>query len=136
MKPVLAIHGGAGVTRGLADRARAGLERALDAGYEILKKKGSSLDAVTAVVVALEDDPHFNAGRGAVYNAARRHELDASIMDGATLKAGGVTCVSRVKNPVLAARAVMEHSRHVLLAGRSAEVFAKSHGIALVPQSY
>ncbi|HVP28469.1 MAG TPA: isoaspartyl peptidase/L-asparaginase [Myxococcota bacterium] len=137
MKPVIAIHGGAGVIR-QADftRHRAGLSRALEAGWAILERGGSSLDAVTAAVVVLEDDPHFNAGRGAVYDADEKHELDASIMDGATLRAGGVTVVSRIRNPILAARAVMEHSPHVLLAGRGAERFARRHGVALAPASY
>jgi isoaspartyl peptidase/L-asparaginase-like protein (Ntn-hydrolase superfamily) len=117
-------------------RYRQGLQRALESGYEILKGGGASLDAVTAAVVALEDDPLFNAGRGAVYNAAGRHELDASIMEGATLRAGAVAAVSRIRNPVLAARAVMEKSRHVLLAGKGAEDFAKQCGLALAPASY
>ena len=105
----------------------AGLERALSAGYGTLQSGGTSLDAVTAAVVALEDDPLFNAGRGAVYNAAGKHELDASIMEGATLRAGAVAAVSRIRNPVLAARAIMEKTPHVLLAGRSAEEFARHH---------
>lgn len=139
-KIAIAVHGGAGVMRRIpASRQalyRAGLERALDSGHEILEKGGSSLDAVTAAVVALEDDPLFNAGRGAVYNAAGRHELDASIMDGVTLRAGAVAAVSRIRNPVLAARAVMEKSAHVLLAGKGAEKFAGLHGLALVSPRY
>jgi beta-aspartyl-peptidase (threonine type) len=139
-RPVIAIHGGAGVMRGITPARqalyRAGLERALDSGYEILEKGGSSLDAVTAAVVALEDDPLFNAGRGAVYNAAGRHELDASVMEGATLRAGAVAVVSRIRNPVLAARAVMEKSPHVLLVGRGAEEFSKHHGLSLARESY
>ncbi len=86
--------------------------------------------------MVLEDDPLFNAGRGAVYNEAGEHELDASIMDGATLRAGAVAAVRRIRNPVLAARAVMEKSPHVLLAGQGAEAFARKHGIALVRQAY
>jgi len=112
------------------------LESALDAGHRILAGDGASLDAVTAAVVALEDDPLFNAGRGAVYNAAGKHELDASIMDGATLRAGAVAAVSRIRSPLLAARAVMEKSPHVLLAGKGAEQFARKHGLVLVSQSY
>ena len=132
----LAIHGGAGVVRGTQSaRDRKGLERALEAGYEVLKS-GSALDAVSAAVVELEDNPLFNAGRGSVYNADRKHELDAAIMDGATLRAGAVAGVSRIKNPVLAARAVMEKSRHVLLIGRGAERFALGNKLQLVPQSY
>jgi L-asparaginase / beta-aspartyl-peptidase len=136
----IAIHGGAGVMgRMPAGRQAvylAGLNRALDAGHEILEQGGSSLDAVTAAVVAMEDDPLFNAGRGAVYNAARKHELDASIMDGATLRAGAVAAVSRIRNPVLAARAVMEKSPHVLLAGKGAERFAQKHRLDLVSSRY
>ena len=114
----------------------ASMEKTLDRGYQILKEGGTSLDAVSAAVAALEDDPLFNAGRGAVYTAARTHELDASIMDGASLRAGAVAAVRRVRNPVLAARAVMEKSSHVLLAGGGAEAFAKKHGVALVRPSY
>jgi beta-aspartyl-peptidase (threonine type) len=137
----IAIHGGAGamprrkMTPAAAACYKAGLARALDAGYEILRK-GTSLDAVCAAVVQLEDLPLFNAGRGACYNTDEKHELDASVMDGATLRAGAVAAVSRIKNPVLAARAVMEKSRHVLLAGRGAERFAHAHGLQLVPESY
>jgi L-asparaginase / beta-aspartyl-peptidase len=112
------------------------LESALDAGHQILASGGSSLDAVTAAVVALEDDPLFNAGRGAVYNAAGKHELDASIMDGATLRAGAVAAVSRIRNPVRAARAVMEKGPHVLLVGRGAEQFARKQGLQLASGKY
>jgi beta-aspartyl-peptidase (threonine type) len=136
----LAIHGGAGVMKAMSCARQSlyvgALLRALDAGESILKKGGTSIDAVTAAVVALEDDPLFNAGRGAVYNEAGEHELDASIMDGATLRAGAVAAVRRIRNPVLAARAVMEKSPHVLLAGRGAEAFAQKHGIALARQAY
>jgi isoaspartyl peptidase/L-asparaginase-like protein (Ntn-hydrolase superfamily) len=117
-------------------RYRQGLERALDAGYEVLARGGASVDAVSASVVALEDDPLFNAGRGAVYNAAGKHELDASIMDGGTLRAGAVAAVSRIRNPVLAARAVMEKSPHVLLVGKGADQFARQHGLPLVRNTY
>ena len=137
---VLVIHGGAGVMRGLTKARQqlylAGLERALEAGYAILAKDGASLDAVTAAVVALEDDPLFNAGRGAVYNADGKHELDASIMDGSTLRAGAVAAVRRIRNPVLAARAVMEKSAHVLLAGDGAARFARKQGILLTTAKY
>jgi beta-aspartyl-peptidase (threonine type) len=127
MSPVIAIHGGAGVLR--ADkpgvRHRVVLKQALDAGYEMLKKEQSSLDAVAAAVVVLEDSPLFNAGRGSSFNTDGEIEMDASIMDGATLRAGAVAAVRRIRNPVLAARAVMEKSRHVLLAGSGAERFAR-----------
>jgi isoaspartyl peptidase/L-asparaginase-like protein (Ntn-hydrolase superfamily) len=115
---------------------KAALGQALEAGHTILQGGGTALDAVTAAVVAMEDSPLFNAGRGAVYNADGRHELDAAVMDGRTLRAGAVACVERIRNPVLAARAVMEHSRHVLLAGRGAERFAGKQGLRMANQKY
>ena len=124
------------MTPAASARYKAGLAQALDAGHEVLKGGGKSLDAVCAAVVALEDLPLFNAGRGACYNTDEKHELDASVMDGATLRAGAVAAVSRIRNPVLAARAVMEKSRHVLLVGRGAERFARQHGLTLVDDSY
>jgi len=138
----LAIHGGAGamprqkMTPAASRRYKAGLSRALDAGHAVLAKHGSAMDAVCAAVVELEDSPLFNAGRGACFNTDEKHELDASVMDGTTLRAGAVAAVSRIRNPVLAARAVMEKSRHVLLVGRGAERFAKRQRIQLVPESY
>lgn len=142
MVPVIALHGGAGTIRKAdmtAQRAalyKEGLERALEAGSAVLHEGATALDAVTAAVVAMEDSPLFNAGRGAVYNAEGRHELDAAVMDGRTLRAGAVACVERIRNPVLAARAVMEHSRHVLLAGKGAERFAGKQGLKMVNQKY
>lgn len=138
----IAVHGGAGaVTRtSLApdrERAmRAALAEALEAGQRILARGGTSLDAVAAAVRVLEDSPHFNAGRGAVFTSDGANELDASIMDGATLRAGAVAGVTTVKNPVDAARAVMDRSRHVLLAGPGADRFAKEQGLAIVDPSY
>ena len=133
----LALHGGAGViARSDTSRQHPVLRRALDAGYEILKARGSAMDAVCTAVVILEDSPLFNAGRGAVYNAEARHELDASVMEGKTLRAGAVAAVTRIRNPVLAARAVMERTPHVLLAGPAADRFAKKAGLTLVPNSY
>ncbi len=138
----LVIHGGAGTmsrTELSAEREqaiRADLERALRAGHAILAKGGTSLDAVTKAVVILEDSPYFNAAKGAVFNAEGKNELDASIMDGATRKAGAVAGLHRVKNPILLARAVMEQSKHVMLIGDGAEVFAKSVGIELVDPKY
>jgi L-asparaginase / beta-aspartyl-peptidase len=138
----LAIHGGAGtLPRAQMQpqreaRYRTGLERALRAGYDVLHTGGSSIDAVTAAVVVLEDDPLFNAGRGAVLNEAGAHELDASIMDGATLRAGAVAAARRIRNPVLAARAVMEKSPHVMLAGAGADAFARKKGLELVTPDY
>jgi beta-aspartyl-peptidase (threonine type) len=112
------------------------LRSALHAGYTVLQVGGSALDAVTATVVALEDCPLFNAGRGAVLNADGEHEMDASVMDGATLAAGGVACVQRIRNPVLAARAVMERSPHVMMIGDGAEQFARQQGLQMVEESY
>ncbi|MFN2645885.1 MAG: isoaspartyl peptidase/L-asparaginase family protein [Burkholderiales bacterium] len=138
----LAVHGGAGtmprreMSTSAAARYRRGLERALEAGHAVLNEGGAALDAVCAAVVELEDDPLFNAGRGACYNTDEQHELDASVMEGATRRAGAVAAVSRIRNPVLAARAVMEQSGHLLLVGRGAERFARSQGVKLAPRSY
>lgn len=126
----LVIHGGAGVIErerldADAERAiRADLDAALDAGQDLLSRGGSALDAVEAAVRALEDSPRFNAGHGSVYDAGGRHELDASVMEGHTRRAGAVAGVSTIRNPVSLARAVMEHSPHVLLVGAGAEAFA------------
>ncbi len=117
-------------------RYRAGLEAARDAGYAVLERGGTSLDAVTAAVRTLEDDPLFNAGKGAVLNRLGVAELDSSIMDGKTLRAGAVAGVQHVKNPVELARAVMEKSPHVMIAGAGAEDFALEQGLTLVPNSY
>jgi len=138
----IAIHGGAGVISRAsmtpdAERAyRADLEHALDAGYAVLDGGGASLDAVVAAVKILEDSPLFNAGKGAVFNHQGINELDASIMDGATAKAGAVAGVRHVKNPIELARLVMERSPHVMLAGEGAEEFALEQGMPLVPGSY
>ena len=138
----LVIHGGAG-TMSRAELSeereaaiRADLERALRAGHAVLAKGGTSLDAVTSAVVILEDSPYFNAGKGAVFNHDGVNELDASIMDGSTRKAGAIAGVHRVKNPILLARAVMEKSAHVMMTGDGAEAFAKGVGIELVDPSY
>jgi L-asparaginase / beta-aspartyl-peptidase len=138
----LVIHGGAGtierskMTPEKEREYRSGLERALTAGYEILKRGGSSLDATEAAVRVLEDDPHFNAGRGSVFTSAGTNEMDASIMDGKTLKAGAVGDVKHIKNPIGLARLVMEKSPHVMLDCAGAEAFAKANGIELVDQKY
>ncbi len=138
----LAIHGGAGTLpraemSGDMERLyRAGLDRALGAGFAVLESGGTALDAVTRAVVLLEDDPLFNAGHGAVFTLDGQIELDASIMDGATLKAGAVCGVTHIKNPVELARAVMEHSDYVLLSGGGAEEFALTRGFQFVPRSY
>ncbi|HEX8955156.1 MAG TPA: isoaspartyl peptidase/L-asparaginase [Burkholderiaceae bacterium] len=138
----LAIHGGAGTLRAADQTAeteaayRNGLAHALRAGQEILQSDGSALDAVCAAVRVLEDDPLFNAGRGAVFTHEGSIELDAAVMDGASGRAGAVAGVGRIRNPVLAARAAMEHTRHVLLIGAGAERFAAEHGIEMVSPEY
>src|ERR1700726_2901545 len=138
----IAIHGGAGVidpakmTPERAASYRAGLAASLDAGYAILERGGSSLDAVTAAVRTLEDDPQFNAGRGAVLNHEGDAELDAAIMDGHGPRAGAVAAVRHVKNPIDLARLVMDKSPHVLLVADGAEDFALEQGVVLAPRSY
>ncbi|HZG42248.1 MAG TPA: isoaspartyl peptidase/L-asparaginase [Longimicrobium sp.] len=139
--PVLVIHGGAGATRaGMseADEAavRQALEAALHKGHAALAEGAPALDAVVAAITVLEDDPHFNAGRGAVFTHEGTNELDASLMDGASLRAGAVAGVTRVRNPITLARAVMEHSPHVMLMGPGAEAFAGEHGLELVDPSW
>jgi L-asparaginase / beta-aspartyl-peptidase len=140
-EPLLVIHGGAGVikrdiSRDREREVRATLERALKAGYKVLDEGGASLDAVGAAISLMEDSGTFNAGKGAVFNHDGKNELDASIMDGATLRAGSVANVHTVKNPILLARAVMEKSPHVMLVGEGAEIFAKSIGMQPMPASY
>ena len=131
-KTALVIHGGAGyVARASLSAedeaaARTDLERALEAGHSILAAGGTALDAVQAAVVVLEESPRFNAGKGAVFNAQGGHELDASIMEGHTRRAGAVAGVTTVRSPITLARTVMEHSPHVMLAGEGAEAFADS----------
>ncbi len=138
----LAIHGGAGVilreSLSAEDEAkyRAGLAEARDAGYAVLERGGSALEAVVAVITRLEDNPLFNAGKGAVFNADGVCELDASIMDGRTQAAGAIAGVHHIKNPITLARAVMEKSEHVLLSGEGAERFAKTQGFEFVPNEY
>jgi L-asparaginase / beta-aspartyl-peptidase len=138
----IVIHGGAGTLpraemSGDSERKyRAGLTEAIDAGYAVMQDGGTSLDAVTRAVMLLEDNPLFNAGRGSVFTLDGRNEMDASIMEGRTLKAGAVCGLTRIRNPVELARTVMERSEHVMLAGAGAEEFAASQGISFVPQSY
>jgi beta-aspartyl-peptidase (threonine type) len=139
--PILVIHGGAGVvakdvTAEREKAVRSALQRALESGYAQLKAGKPALDAVTAAITILEDDPLFNAGKGAVFNHDGKNELDAAIMDGSALRAGSVANVHRVKNPILLARAVMEKSPHVMLVGDGAEEFAQSAGIELVALKY
>ncbi|TAA36353.1 peptidase T [Pseudoxanthomonas winnipegensis] len=139
--PMLVIHGGAGVERkGMtpADEAeaRAAMTAALQAGHALLTQGKPAPEAVAAAITVLEDSPQFNAGKGAVFTHDGRNELDAAIMDGASGKAGAIAGVHRVKNPILLAKAVMDHSQHVMMVGDGAEVFAREQGIALVDPSY
>ena len=141
-KFALAIHGGCGVmakldlseTEWIA--ARRDLGRALEAGYAVLERGGRAIDAVQAAVVVMEDSPHFNAGHGAALNENGIHELDASIMDGETLAAGAVCAARHIRNPVIAARAVLEQGDAVLLAGPAADRFAEANGLAVEEQAY
>ena len=136
------IHGGAGtilksqMTPELEKEYRAKLTEALMKGHSILNNNGSSLDAIEAAIRILEDSPLFNAGKGAVFTSAGTNELDASIMDGKTLKAGAVASLKHIKNPISLARLVMEKSPHVMMVGDGAEAFAKQQGIEMVPQEY
>lgn len=138
----IAIHGGAGtIPRETMTPEReadyhAALREALQAGNAILEQGGTALDAVTAAVRVMEDNPLFNAGRGAVFTADERNELDAAIMDGATLNAGAVAAVTRIRHPVDLARAVMERSPHVLLIGAGAEAFAAEQGFEFVDPAW
>jgi len=138
----LVVHGGAGtiernkITPEKEQEYRAGIENALRTGREILQRGGSSLDAVEATVRVLEDDPHFNAGKGSVFTSAGTNEMDAAIMDGKTLGAGAVAGIEHVRNPIVLARAVMEKSKHLMMIGRGAEEFAKRNRIELVDAKY
>lgn len=138
----IAIHGGAGtLARNHMDaereaEIRATLAAAARAGYAVLADGGRSLDAVQVAIRLLEDSPHFNAGKGAVFNADGHNELDASIMDGATLNAGAVAAVRRIRNPIDLAQRVMTHSQHVMLIGEGAETFAVEQGFELVDPEY
>ena len=131
--PVIAIHGGAGTLNRsrISPQQEAAYHDALAAilraGARVLAEGGTALDAVSLAVDLLEDSPLFNAGHGAVFTSDETHELDAAIMDGASLRAGAVACVSRIKRPLRAARLVMEHGEHVLMAGQGAEAFAPAH---------
>ena len=138
--PVIVVHGGAGWSQGASDEKqhaiKSGLKEALDTGFSILQSGGSSLDAVEAAIVILEDNPVFNAGRGSVYTAEEKQEMDASIMSGHDQDAGAVASVSRVKNPIKLARYIMEHTEHVMMAGSGAEKVAEQGGLELVDPSY
>ena len=138
----IAIHGGAGtilrenLTPEVEAEYRAKLSESLKTGYEILANGGTSLDAVVAAIKIMEDSPLFNAGKGAVFTHNGLNELDASIMDGNTLKAGAVGAVRNVKNPIELARTVMDKTKHVMLIGEGARLLAEEHGITLVPDEY
>ena len=138
----LVIHGGAGtITRSkltveLEQAYTQVLEQSLTAGYAVLAAGGSSIDAVIAAIVVMEDSPLFNAGKGAVFSNAGRNELDASIMDGSTRMAGAVAAVTTIRNPIRAAHAVMTKSAHVMLIGQGADAFAAEKGLEIVDPSY
>lgn len=131
----LMIHGGAGAIRN-PERFEPSLHRIVAAGADLLERGGSARDAVSLCVTLLEDDPLYNAGFGSVLNADGVAECDAAIMDGRDLSAGAVAGVGRIKNPILAARAVMEKSRHVFLIGAGAEAFVARHGVVMVDPGY
>lgn len=139
---VLVVHGGAAsrddklITPEWERRARAGMEKAVREGHAVFLRGGSSLDMVEASIRIMEDDPVFNAGKGAVFTLQGRNELDASIMEGKGLTAGAVAGVTIVKNPIVAARAVMEKTKHVILVSEGANTFAREHGLELVDPSY
>jgi L-asparaginase / beta-aspartyl-peptidase len=138
----IVVHGGAGTIERSQlgpegdKHYREGIERAIQAGAAVLDKGGSAVDAVEAVLNVFEDDPLFNAGKGAVFTREGKNEMDASIMDGSNLKAGAVACVTRIKNPISGARAVMDKSPHVMLVGPGADEFAASAGLKMEDPSY
>src|SRR3954453_13988697 len=134
--PTLLVHGGAwAIPDSDAPAHQAGVRHALQTGFAILSRGGSALDAVQGAVVALEDDPTFDAGRGSFLTSDGRVQLDALLMDGGRMKAGGVACVERIRNPIVAARLVLEQSPHVYFVGPGAEAFAASHGMPLIDNS-
>ena len=136
----IVIHGGAGWSRNISEEKQKaiqeGLKQALATGYSILESGGSSLDAIEAAIMILEDNINFNAGKGSVYNAAEKQEMDASIMVGDSQQAGAVASVSRIKNPIKLARYVMENTKHVMMVGEGAEKIAKEGGFELVNPDY
>lgn len=140
--PVIAIHGGAGTmsrSAATSDQSAAyhtALQDVVIAAQRLLASGGSAIDAVTLAVCMLEDCPLFNAGHGAVFTRDETHEMDAAVMDGASLRAGAIACVSHIRSPLLAARAVMEHSEHVLLVGAGAEAYARDRQLDMVSPGY
>jgi L-asparaginase / beta-aspartyl-peptidase len=132
LKPSLIVHGGAwNIPDSAVEDCRAGCRRALEEGWKILSKGGGALDAIEAAIVVLEDDPAFDAGIGSHLNLDGRVQLDAIVMDGATLKAGAVAAVERIRNPIRLAREIFESSEHMMLVGAGAEQFAREQGMAL-----
>jgi beta-aspartyl-peptidase (threonine type) len=132
-KPVLLVHGGAwAIPDDSAAAHETGVRNALEVGYRILSRGGSAIDAVEAAVSVMEDDPTFDAGRGSFLTSNGRVQLDALLMDGGRMKAGGVACVERLRNPIQAARLVLEESPHVYFVGTGAEEFASAHGMPLI----
>lgn len=142
MAITLVIHGGAGnihpdmMTKEEEQAYTEGLQTALHTGYKVLEEKGTAMDAVVAAIKELEDNPLFNAGRGAVYTKKGLNEMDAALMNGKNLAAGAIAGVRNIKNPIALAREVMEHSGHVFLSGKGASEFALSRGIDQVPDDY
>ncbi len=138
----IALHGGAGtitpasMTPDLEIKYKAALSDAINTGHAILASGGTALDAVEATVVSLEDTPLFNAGKGSVFTKHGRHEMDAAIMCGETLKAGAVAGVHSIRNPIKLTRAIMDHSDHVFMSGYGAEEFARNHNIVFEPEAY
>ncbi|MDX1954807.1 MAG: isoaspartyl peptidase/L-asparaginase [Chitinophagaceae bacterium] len=141
-KLALAIHGGAGTilrSQMSPDKEaiyRTALDEALEAGYKVLRQGGAALDAVVAAVVSLEDCEWFNAGKGSVFTHQGHHEMDAAVMDGQTGRAGAVAGVRQIKNPILLAQSIMDHSDHILLSGDGAMAFAREHGLAFEDDAY
>lgn len=136
VSPVLVVHGGAwAIPDDMIQVHRQGIAVALTAGYSLLEKGASSVDAVEAAVAAMEDDEAFDAGRGSFLTNDGRVQLDALVMDGATLRAGGVACVERLRNPIHAARLVLDKSPHIYFVGVGAEAFASEHGMPLIENS-
>lgn len=143
-KPVLVVHGGAimdptsewEVWPGFEKQYHNTLKKSLEVGYELLHAGKSAIDAVEGSIRVLEDSPLFNAGKGATFTDKGKNELDASIMDGDTLEAGAVTQITTIKNPISAARIIMENSPYIFLSGKGAEDFVKKYGITIVPKSY
>lgn len=136
MNPVILVHGGAwNIPDEMVESHLEGVRRAAQAGWNALERGGTSLDAVEEAVTVLEDDDTFDAGRGSFLNRDGKVQLDALIMDGATLRAGGIGCVEKIRNPVRAARVILEESPHVYFVGEGAERYAAEHGVPLIDNS-